>query len=119
MNEQNSLETKLCKACNKVKSLKSFHRTYGVLHARCKQCKLEGKKINRADIDRTDRSKNYFRLNNTTKEDYIHTYRLLEAMGYDLKKDIHVQFCEKHDLNPREPKKPYTPYFSPQECFDF
>lgn len=118
MNEQNSLETKLCKVCKKNKLLKSFHKTYGVPHARCKQCKLDGKKVTKAEVVK-DRSNNYFRLTNTTKEDYIETYRLLEAMGYDLKKDIHVQFCEKYNLKPREPKKTHLPYYSQQDCFDF
>jgi|LakMenEpi03Aug12_release.lakeMendotaPanAssembly.Ray.scaffolds.fasta_scaffold110258_3 hypothetical protein len=119
MSEENVVETKLCRACNQVKVARSFHRSNGVLHPRCKQCKLEGKKISRKLVDYSDRRKTYFKLVKPTKDDYIETYTLLEKMGYDLKQDIHIQFCEKHNLEPHTPKKEFKPHISIQECFDF
>lgn len=113
------VESKLCRACNQIKVVRSFNRVNGVLQPRCKQCKMEGNLINKRTKDYVSRTKTYFKLVKPTKDDYIETYQLLEKMGYDLKKDIHTQFCEKHNLTPRNPKKQHTSYISPEECFDF
>ena len=119
MSEENVVETKLCRACNQVKVARSFHKSNGVLHPRCKQCKIEGIKISRKFVDYTKRSQTYFKLVKPVKIDYIETYTLLEKMGYDLKKDIHIQFCEKYNLVPTNPKKQFVKHISPEECFDF
>lgn len=29
-------------------------------------------------------------------------YRFMKSMGYDLSKDIHLQFCERYNLKPKK-----------------
>jgi len=110
------VESKLCRACNQIKVARSFNRVNGVLQPRCKQCKLEGNLINKGTKNNLSRTKTYFKLVKPTKDDYIETYTLLENMGYDLKKDIHIKFCEKYNLKPHEPKKQFKPHISVEEC---
>ena len=119
MSEENLLETKVCGACNKLKVITSFHRVGTKRLPRCKQCKLEGKFIPRSDKYNDANEIAYLRLFNTTKSDYIQMYELFESMGYDLKKDIHTQFCEKYNLPVNNPKNVFEHYISPQDCFDF
>ncbi len=40
-----------------------------------------------------------------TIEEYNLTYELLELLGYDITKNIHKQFCEKHNFVYNEKKK--------------
>lgn len=110
------VESKLCRACNQIKVARSFHRVHGVLQPRCKQCKIEGNIIPRKHVDYSSRTGMKLRLGKPEKQDYIETYELLDKMGYDLKKDIHIQFCEKYNLKPRQPKKEFKGRLSPEEC---
>ena len=34
--------------------------------------------------------------------DYVNTYRFLKDIGYDITGDIHLQFCQKYDLEYKE-----------------
>lgn len=110
------VETKLCRACNEIKVARAFHRVNGVLAPRCKQCKIAGNLIPRTTVDYTARTGMKLRLGKPTKNDYVETYELLQKMGYDLKKDIHTQFCERYNLKPRNPKKEFKSHISPEEC---
>ena len=59
--------------------------------------------------------KNTPQLWNVKKEDWIETFEFLKQIGYDLSKDIHEQFCDKHNLTPRKRKYENSIIYTPQE----
>lgn len=113
------MEVKVCRACNKTKSVDSFYKNgRGGKVARCKQCISEGRFI-ALRAKEPPKFTAHIRLSKTDKEDYVKTYELLEKMGYDLNGDIHLQFCERYDLEPRNPRQSFNFYFSAEDCLDF
>lgn len=117
------LKSKICCSCNELKEIQSFYKNKHVptgYESRCKVCKIEKKRC-RAEKS-YNRSKNLSsgrprqdapQLWNVRKKDWIEAYEFLKSMGYDLTKNIHLQFCEKHNLKPRkrmyEKSIQYTP----------
>jgi hypothetical protein len=103
--DNKSPETKVCKACGIERPITFFWIVVNEKRqSRCKICfkkkifispKVDGeyfpkkKKFNKSEM---------FRLNAPTFEDYVLTYKFLETCGYDIKEDIHKQFCEKYNL---------------------
>lgn len=109
---------RLCVSCNNELSEDRFYRTGTQYYKiRCKLCE-----INNVPLPSKERVKEvkfynkhgYFEnevddikydmeyLFRTDKEDFIQTYIFLrDVMGYDIEKDIHLQFCEKHNLKPK------------------
>jgi len=113
------MELKTCKACNKPKAHSSFYKNgRGGILARCKHCISEGRYIALRAKEPLNFT-SHIRLSNVVKKNYIETYELLEKMGYDLKQDIHIQFCKKHNLEPNNPKKEFINHISVEECLIF
>lgn len=123
---------KKCCACNELKEVKFFYvdksRPDGRF-AKCKKCFQTGKKCKagRPPIDgieakvpvykeKTGRQDSWLeiRLVNTSKQDYVETYKFLKRIGYKLSESIHEQFCEKHGLTPTELQN-HKNHFSPKD----
>lgn len=119
--EKQVLKSFVCCSCGKLKSEKNYTRNTQVprgFNARCKTCVSEGFKCTKTN-DRVKKSlidkSEYPKLKNTTAEDWIDMYKFLESIGYDISKDIHIQFCEKHNITPNiRNKYPYRVYHTPQ-----
>lgn len=97
------IETRICKACGIIRPLTYFWILTGEKRqSRCKICFKKKifiyPKVNPEDRPPKKRKSEMFRLNATTFEDYELTYKFLEICGYDIKEDIHKQFCEKYNL---------------------
>jgi hypothetical protein len=104
-------ELRMCKCCSENKPLSEFYRnsTYSNgYETRCKTCKKAGLTIPKDKLyDIEDNSEAYqFKISHLTEEDYLDTYRTLQAIGYDIhsQKTIHQQFCEKYNLRPKKRK---------------
>lgn len=113
MTVTSELETKICRACGIRQDVKFFHKSKGVSDgyiARCKKCKSEGKLIPK-DVKQKVEFKP-LTLAAPTEEDYIEMYLTLKKMGYDLNKDIHVQFSERYNLKPNNPKQIFKSHIS-------
>jgi len=89
----------------------------GGYEGRCKICKKS--KIlcrKKEDVKRgRPQLKNQPQLWNVRKQDWIDTYNFLEGMGYDLKKNIHEQFCIKHNLPMRKRMYEKSLQYSPKD----
>ena len=110
-------ETKECRACNEIKSIIEFNKAYGTdgLSSRCKICIRNKKLIPKELKEQPGRKELVMELYATSKKDYIQTYKFLESIGYSLSGDIHLQFCEKHNLTPRTPKKKFLNHYTQKD----
>lgn len=111
---------KRCCACQKEKPIKSFYKTNVKSVAdRCKICNKEGKmcKENIQPKKQTGNKRNTDgpQLFRVRKEDWIKTYQFLETLGYDLEKNIHHQFCEKHNLPIKKRNFENSTLYSPKD----
>jgi len=97
-----------CTYCGQEKELELFSKnnfTKDGYLAICKLCFNERAKTYRKKGEKKPASKTSgLKLGNTTKKDWCLMFAALEKMGYDLTRDIHQQFCEKHNLPPRKRK---------------
>lgn len=117
-NEKEPLKTKICCSCGIEKSIKSFYIIKNSAQAnRCRICKVEGKMCNsKMNVEKTKRNiVEGPMLINVKKEDWVKTFLFLQDIGYDLKKDIHEQFCEKHNLPTRKRYWEASTIFSPKD----
>ncbi len=111
---------KICRACGKEKPIKSFHRNNAIpsgYDSRCKICKSQGILIRNKKPKKIQKGFQGLMLFNTRDTDYREMYLFLEMIGYDLKRDIHIQFCEKYNLQPRERPKKSENFFSLEDLF--
>jgi len=105
---------KKCNTCFKKKEIKHFYKLQvspdGYAN-KCKQCKVEGKKIPREykkplfnkKFEQDDIS--HYSLDAPKKQDYLMMYEILKKIGYDITKDIHSQFLTRHNKNLKVPMK--------------
>ena len=56
------------------------------------------------------------KLTNTKKTDYCDMYRFLGKIGYDLTRDIHIQFCEKYNLPLKKRPSKSQNHYGPNDC---
>jgi hypothetical protein len=105
--------TKYCPACEQSKPLKSFYRlstSKDGRATRCKRCIIDKVKIFKGE-QKTKAKSMHLRtydeiidLKGVTRNDIYETYLALQRLGYNVCEDIHLQFCEKHNL-PYKKKK--------------
>jgi hypothetical protein len=94
---------KKCISCEEIKLLKDFHiqqKSKDGRNNKCASCvnsynsirnKVKGRKI-------SDKSLRTLVIVHPSKNDYKMMYTAMEKMGYNLKEDIHLQFCKKYNL---------------------
>jgi hypothetical protein len=119
--EKEPLKTKICPSCGKEKPITSYYKTKAVksgFSSRCKMCQLE--KVNRVKNVETGKVGKKTRedgpaLFNVSKKDWEKTFLFLQEIGYDLKKDIHLQFCEKHNFEPSKRGYEKSLIYSPKD----
>jgi hypothetical protein len=58
-----------------------------------------------------------FKLNKPGIEEYERMYGFLISAGYDVSKDIHIQFCEKYNLVPKPRGIKDRNQFTYEDCF--
>lgn len=119
MEQIEPVETKICRACGKPKMIRRFPTLKsGNKGNVCNLCKSMGRTIKKLGESSSKPVPKNIALNlgNTSKKDYIETYKFLESIGYDLKQDIHVQFCEKHGFTPKIPKKQFLNHYTQEDC---
>lgn len=112
---------KKCNHCQEIKPFELFTRNNlckdGYLNI-CKSCfNARAKKYREKWERKPPTEMSGLKLTNTTKKDWCEMFALLEKIGYDLTKNIHLQFCEKHSLTPRK-KKPSEKMrtYIPSDC---
>lgn len=116
------LKFKVCCACGKDKEIKNFYKNNireDGFDGRCKACKIACKKCRQGRRKTkpifTKQDKNAPMLFNVTQKDWIEMYKFLESIGYSLEENIHIQFCEKHNLTPRKRMREKSLYYSPKD----
>ena len=116
-NEKNLVETKICCSCKKKKSIKSFYKSnVKSIMNRCKICNQQGKMcINETQSRLKHKKEDGPQLFNVSKNDWIKTFLFLQSIGYDLEKDIHLQFCEKHNFEPNKRGFENSIIYSPKD----
>ena len=99
---------KKCSCCKEIKDETFFYKNKNSkkdgLQSTCKKCSyiqtkqsndkkrlLEGKR-------KTKRDGKFLTLSGIKQEDYCQMYKMLSKMGYDITKNISVQFAEKYSL---------------------
>ena len=110
------MEKKICKTCEKEKSLESFYSCKNCITGRqgsCKMCVFQGRTAKKKEegkihpfnkeFRRSDES--YYNMAGTTKKDYDDMYDILAKIGYDVWGDVHQQFLDKYNLNKKYPMK--------------
>ena len=121
--DKDALKQKMCKACNMIKEIKSFHKNKlfrDGYDTRCKLCKQEGKtstkKHTKKDFQKSIKdAENGLKLSSVRKEDWFGAYDLLSRMGYDLSGNISEQFCTKYGLKYKEKHDTKGLYKSPKD----
>jgi len=79
----------------------------------CKMCiiqkrttkKLQDGKIHPFNKEFRKTEKAHFSMAGCTKQDYEDMYYILTKIGYDITKDIHKQFIDRHNVNKKYPMK--------------
>jgi hypothetical protein len=92
---------KKCSTCGKVKRLDSFgknKRNKDGKDGMCKICKNTYQVKNRQERYDYDRTSSAAKMSGLTKRDWCKTYEFLISIGYDVTKDIHLQFSERYGL---------------------
>lgn len=101
------MEKYICNACGIEKDRTFFHLcskcTDGIIKI-CKTCKNRGLKSNKIKVKQHTFNTSYrigekghFSLAGCGAPDYRQMYLLLTEMGYDVNKDVHQQFLDKHN----------------------
>lgn len=91
------MDTKYCSQCESQQPLTNFHRRLNGLAAVCKVCMPEYKRILREEKKELNKKYDRDHWNIDITEENIQSMKeLLEGLGYDVNKDIHKQFLERH-----------------------
>jgi hypothetical protein len=118
MEQKEPVEKKICRACLVEKPVTRFQKlASGNRGGVCNLCKSTGRTIKKDTISTKAKKKNIeLNLGNVHRTDYITTYKFLQSIGYSLEGDIHEQFCERHNLKPRQPKRKFLNHYSQKDC---
>ena len=102
------METKVCRICNRTKSIDSFHKSKAYASGRKSECKICSQqyikqyRVTHGKTEPKEQRNMNLRLTATRPEDYCDMYKFLTGIGYDVHGDVHLQFCEKYGFT-------YTP----------
>lgn len=110
---------KTCNWCGLYKKISSFGKVAKNADGHNKVCKIclnAYHKRKRQEQDYPLRKLNLPRLSNVSKKDYCFMYEFLEKIGYDLQRDIHLQFCEKYNLKPKKRPSKHESRYKPDDC---
>lgn len=102
MEELLSVKRKLCKVCGNYKDIKYFWSKKDDGSIVMDKCRICTNKLRRLKRKSEGEHRSYLALTGVRDIDFIETFQFLKSIGYDLEKDIHLQFCEKYNLTPIE-----------------
>lgn len=117
----------ICNACEVEKQKSSFHNCKnckdGIVKI-CKTCKLQGRhslkvkeQIHPFNEEFRQTEKKHYSLNGCGKNEYQHMYMLMEKMGFDVNKDIHQQFLDRHNQKLHEPLNYKLRNYNMKNCY--
>lgn len=97
---------KICKTCKELLPIESFYNNKQSKDGKvgdCKDCrkqkyKLEKKYYPKQKLSQIDLKSNFLQLKGISKEDYVIMWELIKSIRYDITKDIHQQFIDRHNL---------------------
>jgi hypothetical protein len=118
MEQKEPVEKKICLACGREKKLTSFTKLpSGNRGNSCNLCKSLGNTIKKGKSKvKEPLVNNPLSLGNVGIKDWVEMYKFMEKMGYNLKKDLHEQFCSKYGLTANTPKQTFKNYYSQKDC---
>jgi len=110
---------KVCRKCKETKPLSQFYRRSDLSGGhvnQCKSCDADYQRQYKKKLQ--EESGDEPRMSPTHKSDYCIAFGWLKLLGYDLSKDIHQQFCEKHNLKYKN--RPYVNKrrYEPCDCIN-
>lgn len=111
---------KKCNTCGKIKRIESFGKNKMMkdgIENRCKICKSNYQRAYLAKKPRPQ-AESGPKLQGITKNDWCVTYELLSIMGYDITKDIHLQFAEKYGVRYKKRPKRNKIQYPPTDCLE-
>lgn len=112
-----------CTFCQENKELSAFTKNNltkdGYLNI-CKSCfNIRAAKYREKRKRTAPTELSGLKLNGTSIKDWCEMYLFFEKIGYDLEKNIHEQFCEKKNLQPKKRLRENVILFSVQECKEY
>lgn len=111
-----------CSTCGKFKKVESFsknNRNKSGRDSKCKICKNLYQKLGREKRGEVfTETLSYAKMSGLTKRDWCKTYEFLKSMGYDVTKDIHLQFTERHGLRYKQRPKRNKITYTYEDCLD-
>jgi hypothetical protein len=113
------LKSQICCSCGKLKEIESFYRNQQYKSgrdAKCKICKFNGSFCKKKPKSHYAPKNEALLMRSVKKEDYCDLFTFFSALGYDLEKDIHLQFCERYDLKPKKRSNKDKSRYSPADC---
>ena len=95
--------SKVCKGCGIEKPISEYHKSKAFtdgINSKCRDCVNLYNSIRNKEkrLLQKDSTPVFFRLSNTPKRDYCSMFEFMTAIGYDINKDTHKQFCDKYNL---------------------
>lgn len=90
---------KVCRTCGRKKNISQFHNNRYNPDGKAHYCKICINEKVKESKKKTDTS--LPKLTNVKPIHYYQMYKALEKLGYDLSRPIHEQFCERHNLKPK------------------
>jgi hypothetical protein len=110
--------------CGRVKSVASFYKyvkSPDGLNPRCKICCSQYQREHRKEKtieNKKDKlnDNRHLSLFNPTQKDYCMMYKMLTNMGYDVKKNIHKQFVNKHSLEYQKRTDDWENKYKLEDC---
>lgn len=112
---------RVCKLCNKEKKDESFGKNKAYKSGYNNVCKIclnsyqSEKRIKNKKIYETSSS---LKLAGLKKTDWCSMYQFLKDLGYNVEKDIHLQFVEKRKLEYKNRPSKNTLNYTYKDCLD-
>jgi hypothetical protein len=110
-----------CATCGRVKKIESYpknNRLVSGYDRTCKICRNANQRIYRQNRKNNDKTSTEMKLSGLSRRDWCATYEFLKSIGYDVTKDIHLQFSERHGLPYKKRPQRNTLTYTHQDCLD-
>ena len=113
--------TKVCIKCGIDKPISEYHKSKAFtdgINSKCGLCvntynSIRNKKKTKEKKGDTNRHLSLF---NPTQKDYCMMYKMLTNLGYDIKKNIHKQFVDRHSLEYQKKIDSWKNKYNLEDC---
>jgi hypothetical protein len=99
------IETKICAACEIEQPMNEFWGDNSIKNGKSRRCKTCVKTKNLIPLENRINKFSEQSRKELLKEECDLVYQFLQAIGYDLSKDLHQQFLDRHNPNLKIPMK--------------